>query len=69
MDSDSHPKIQTKYEARGVDPGKQLGVIIQGDFGPKFRSLGGLGKMNNYRIHKTLPIKCTTSKVNFGFLE
>ena len=63
------PQNSTKYEARGVDPGKQLGVIIQGGFGPKFCSLSGLGKMNNYWIHKTLPIKCTTSKVNFGFLS
>ena len=30
------PQNSTKYEARGVDPGKQLGVIIQGGFGPRF---------------------------------
>lgn len=62
------PKFN-KYEGRGVDPGKQLGVIIQGDFGPNFCSLGGLGKMNNFRIHKTLPVKRATSKVDFGFLS
>jgi hypothetical protein len=50
------PQNSTKYEGRGVDPGKQLGVIIQRDCGPKFCFLGGLGKMNNYPIHTTLPV-------------
>jgi hypothetical protein len=63
------PENTTKYEGKGVDSGQQLGVIIQGDFGPAFCSLGGLGKMNNYRIHKTFPVKCTSPKVDFGVLS
>jgi hypothetical protein len=47
------------YDGKGVDrASSQHGVIIQGDFGPRFCALGGLGKMNNYRIHKTFPSKC-----------
>ena len=47
------------YDGKGVDrASSQHGVIIQGDFGPQFCSLGGLGKMNNYKIHKTFPSKC-----------
>ena len=47
------------YDGRGVDIApKQHGVIVQGDFGPQFCALGGLGKMNNYKIHKTFRVEC-----------
>ena len=53
------PSNGTKYDGKGIDLAKyQKGVIVQGDFGPKFCSLGGLSKMNNYRIHKTFRAKC-----------
>lgn len=47
------------YDGKGVDLApSQHGVIVQGDFGPQFCALGGLGKMNNYRIHKTFRANC-----------
>jgi len=47
------------YDGKGVDlASSQHGVVVQGDFGPSFCALGGLGKMNNYRIHKTFRVKC-----------
>lgn len=53
------PRNSTKYDGRGTNmPASQQGVIIQGDFGPTFCSLGGLGKMNNHKIHKTFPSLC-----------
>ena len=53
------PSNGTKYDGNGIDLAEnQKGVIVQGDFGPKFCSLGGLKKMNNYRIHKTFRVEC-----------
>ena len=47
------------YGGKGIDLAAfQKGVVIQGDFGPQFCSLGGLGKKNNYRIHKTFRVEC-----------
>jgi len=47
------------YDGKGIDlAATQKGVVIQGDFGPQFCSLGGLGKKNNYRIHKTFRVEC-----------
>jgi hypothetical protein len=63
------PQNSTKYEGKGIDQKQQLGVIIQGDFGPQFCALGGLTKMNNYRKHKTFPVRCTQPKVDFGVLS
>lgn len=53
VDSDIHDGV-------GVDPqsSQQQGVVIQGDFGPRFCSLGGLQKMNDYRKHKTFRSTC-----------
>mmetsp|Transcript_1296 Transcript_1296/g.3158 ORF Transcript_1296/g.3158 Transcript_1296/m.3158 type:complete len:649 (-) Transcript_1296:102-2048(-) len=53
------PSNGTKYDGNGIDLAEnQKGVIVQGDFGPQFCSLGGLKKMNNYRIHKTFRVEC-----------
>ena len=53
------PSNGTKYDGKGIDLAKsQKGVIVQGDFGPQFCTLGGLSKMNNHRIHKTFRAKC-----------
>ncbi|KAK1744260.1 hypothetical protein QTG54_004793 [Skeletonema marinoi] len=47
------------HEGNGVDlAASQHGVIVQGDFGPQFCSLGGLKKMNNYKIHQTFRVNC-----------
>lgn len=47
------------YDGKGIDlAASQHGVIIQGDFGPQLCSLGGLNKMNNYKIHKTFRSTC-----------
>jgi len=47
------------YDGKGIDlASSQHGVIVQGDFGPQFCSLGGLAKKNNYKIHKTFPSRC-----------
>jgi len=53
------PNSTSKYEGKGANiPSSQLGVIIQGDFGPRFCPLGGLSKMNNYKTDKTFRVKC-----------
>jgi len=61
-----------KYEVGiGINlPSSQLGVIVQGDFGPTFCALGGLGKMNNYRTDKTFRVQCLPNgKVKIGPLS
>jgi hypothetical protein len=56
------------YDSLGADPdNQQLGVVIQGDFGPKFCALGGL-KKNTGPKDKAFPIKCTP-KVHMGHLS
>ena len=47
------------YDGIGTDLApSQHGVVIQGDFGPQLCSLGGLRKLNNYKVHKTFPSEC-----------
>eukprot|EP00571_Detonula_confervacea_P017764 CAMPEP_0172311790 /NCGR_PEP_ID=MMETSP1058-20130122/15777_1 /TAXON_ID=83371 /ORGANISM="Detonula confervacea, Strain CCMP 353" /LENGTH=718 /DNA_ID=CAMNT_0013025081 /DNA_START=122 /DNA_END=2275 /DNA_ORIENTATION=- len=61
------PPRSSKYDGKGEDkPIKQLGVVIQGDFGPKMCPLGGLVKMNNGN-HKTFRVNCLADgKVKIG---
>jgi len=63
-----HPPLNsTLYEGKGIDlPTQQKGVIIQGDFGPKFCALGGLTKVNK-NSDKTFRVKCLPNgKANIG---
>jgi hypothetical protein len=59
------------YDGMGADiASTQHGVIVQGDFGPQFCALGGLKKMNNYKIHKTFRVQCLPhGKVKIGPLS
>ena len=53
-----------RYTGFGIDlPTNQKGVIMQGDFSPKFCPLGGLIKLNEPR-HKTFRVKCLPGEGN-----
>jgi hypothetical protein len=64
-----HPPANSSslYDSLGADPDKlQLGVVMQGDFGPNFCALVGL-KRETGRKDKAFPIKCMP-KVHMGIL-
>jgi hypothetical protein len=46
------------YADRGVGPVQQIGVVMQGDYGPNLCALGGLARHGG-RKDKTFPVKCS----------
>ena len=52
---------QALYKGHGVSTNQaQLGVVVQGDYGPAFCPLMGLVRQNK-RIHKTFPVNCSAT--------